>query len=96
MTDQTNTADAFARHNAQDVMFLVARLSPEMHDIYAAWLQAQTRGMLQKCNEEALFQWFRGMTAEKMEAEHHLLVLEMAWLEYLSREFSSLFKEENP
>lgn len=94
-THPNDAADATARYNAQNVIFLVNRLSSEMRNLFSAWLQAQTHGVLKECTENALFQWFREMSAEKMEAEHHLLVMEMAWLEYLSREFSSLFKEEN-
>jgi len=86
--------DPRARRNAQDVLFLMNKLPARMRAIFTAWLMAQSRGELRECSEEGLFQWLAAMNPARLEAQQRLMVMEIAWLQFLVRDFLDLLGEE--
>ncbi len=102
MTDQTlmvtqktqDQGDPRARRNAQDVLFLMNKLPPRMQAIFKAWLMAQSRGELRECSEEALTEWLAAMNPARLEAQQRLMVMEIAWLQFLVRDFLDLLAED--
>ena len=83
-----------ANRRAQEVIFLLKKLSARMQPVFAAWLQAITQGGIQDCSQTGLATWLSSLNPEQAEAQQSLMVMEIAWLEYLSREFMNLSGEE--
>ena len=83
-----------ANRRAQEVMFLLTKLPARMQPVFTAWLQAITQGGIQDCSQTGLATWVGSLNPEQAEAQQSLMVMEIAWLEYLSREFMSLSAEE--
>jgi hypothetical protein len=100
MTTTTNNQEHIdpqeAQRRAQEVIFLVKKLSIRVQPVFSAWLVAQSLGGIQECSQDSLARWLESLHPEQANAQQTLMVMEIAWLEYLSREFINLFVEKKP
>jgi len=78
----------------QQVAFLLGKLSSRMQPVFTAWMKAQTRGALEDCSPAGITAWLANLDPGQAAAQEQLMVMEIAWLEYLSREFQILFEED--
>ena len=70
------------------------KLPARMRAIFTAWLMAQSRGELRECSEDALADWLAAMNPARLEAQQRLMVMEIAWLQFLVRDFLDLLGED--
>lgn len=82
-----NHAGPDAWRCAEDLLRLAAGLPPMMQPVFFSWLKALANGSLTDCTLEELAGWLDGLHPDLAEAEYHLALMEIAWLEWLAADF---------
>jgi len=94
-TDQEpqNQVGLAAWRCAQEVHRLSMGLLPMVRPVYRSWLKAQSRGTLKSDTQEEIFVWLSGLHPGQAESEYRLMLLEISWLEILTRDFFNFLSE---
>jgi hypothetical protein len=74
-------ATDLARDLSERIIALARLLPAALKPVFAAWLAKHSEGAVLTANKPALIIWLFGMHPEQAQAEYHLILAEIAWLE---------------
>ena len=64
-----------------------------MQAVFMAWLKTKSRGQLKSITDEEIFLWLSSLNLDLAGAEVRLMLLEISWLDELTRDFFQFLNE---
>ena len=83
-----------ALHCAKEIHWLSRELPPMMQAVFRAWLRTQSCGQIESGSLEEIFQWLSMLNSGRADAEYHLMLLEISWLEMLAQDFFNFLSKD--
>ena len=65
-----------------------------MQAVFLAWLKTQACGQLKSVTPEEIFLWLNSLNRGLAEAEYRLMLLEISWLQTLTKDFFDFLSKD--
>ena len=65
-----------------------------MQAVFLAWLKTQASGQLKSVTLEEIFLWLNSLDPGLAEAEYRLMLLEISWLQTLTKDFFDFLSKD--
>ena len=65
-----------------------------MQAVFLAWMKTQASGQLKSVTLEEIFLWLNSLDPGLAEAEYRLMLLEISWLQTLTKDFFDFLSKD--